>query len=162
MRLVRNFLLFYLLLPVPVSLMAQAQQETRATETSQPSDEVLAKLQKAAVLHETIQLSIKEGKYSEVIPKLKEIFDLDLPRDYEIYQVKTVYKAVLKLEENHQFVLGHKVVDLALENLQTDDSKFNLYLIKSILFRDNGQTREASEALDMSKKFVKQQKDRRK
>ncbi len=162
MRLVRNFLLFYLLLPVPVSLMAQAQQETRATETSQPSDEVLAKLQRAAVLHETIQLSIKEGKYSEVIPKLKEIFDLDLPRDYEIYQVKTVYKAVLKLEENHQFVLGHKVVDLALENLQTDDSKFNLYLIKSILFRDNGQTREASEALDMSKKFVKQQKDRRK
>ncbi|HEY3129914.1 MAG TPA: hypothetical protein VGL91_10680 [Acidobacteriota bacterium] len=162
MRLMRNFILFLLLLPAPVSLMAQAQQETRAAETSQTSDEVLAKLQTAAVLHETIQLAVKEGKYSEIIPNLKKIFDLGLPRDYEKYQVKAVYQAVLKLDENRQFILGHKVVDLALENLQTDDSKFNLYLMKAQLFRNNGQIRESFEALETSKKFEKQQKDRRK
>jgi len=162
MRLMRNFILVFLLLPAPVSLMAQAQQETRAAETSQASDEVLAKLRTAAVLHETVQLALKEGKYSEIIPNLKKIFDLGLPRDYEKYQIKAVFSVIDKLDDSHQFVLGHKVADLALENLQADDSKFFLYLMKAKLFRDNDQTREASEAIEMSKKFEKQQKDRRK
>lgn len=134
------------LLSVPFSGVTLAQEETESLQ-------VLDKLQAAAIQHEVVALSIEESKFQSVVPELKVIFDLDLPQEYEIYQVQEVQSVVQKLRDKRQFSVAHGAVDLALKYLQEDKSRAALYLLKSQLYRENGYFREAAEATELAKKF---------
>ncbi|MBI4454443.1 MAG: hypothetical protein HY644_00945 [Acidobacteria bacterium] len=154
MRLSRNVILFLWLSLAPWSLWAQSQQETRSQEIqAASSDEVLAKLQAAAIQHETIALLIEQQQFQSVIPELKKILDLTLPQEYELYEVQEIQSVVQELREKQQNSLGHAVVDLGLKYLQEDKSKSSLYLLKSQLYRDTRQIREALEVTELARKF---------
>ncbi|MBI3939499.1 MAG: hypothetical protein HY315_01570 [Acidobacteria bacterium] len=147
----RVYLALVVLLPLSTASVAQSQREARSPAGT--SEQVLGKLQAAAIQHEAIALSIEEQNFSEIIPELKTIFDLALPQEYEIYQVQEVQSIVQKLREKRQFSMASAVVDLGLRYLQEDKSRASLYLLKSQLYRDNGQIREAAEATEMARKY---------
>jgi hypothetical protein len=151
------------LLLVVLAVSVQAQQADRNADNSQASEQTIAKLQAAAVRYETIELLIQQNKFGSIIPELKKIFDLNLPKEFEKYQLQAVVNLATELGKKNQFVVGHNVIDLALENAETDESKFNLYTMKTVLFRNAGQTREAFETLELANKYRKPEtKDRRK
>lgn len=151
MRQARNSVLVLLLLLMLPAL--QAQQESSSQEAQSSSEQVLGKLQVAAIQHEAIALLIEEQKFQSIVPELKKIFDLALPPDYEIYEVQEVQSIAQKLRTRDQLSLAHAVVDLGLKNLEGDKSKLSLYLLKSQLYRDSGQIREATEATEMARKL---------
>ena len=153
MRSVIRTILTLFLLFAPLSSVGRAQQEARSQALQQVSDEVLNKLQAAAIQHEAIAVLLEEQKFPAVIPGLKEIFDLELPQEYEIYQVREVQSVVQKLREKRQLSVAHSAVDLGLKYLEEDKSKASLYLLKSQLYRDSGQIREAAEATELARKF---------
>ena len=145
-----RFCLALLLVLLMVPSAGRAEQETHAQIVP---DEVLEKLQAAAIQHESIALLLEEQKFQAVIPELKSIFDLGLPQSYEVYQVQEVQVVAQRLREKRQFSIAHSVVELGLKYLQGDRSRASLYLLKSQLYRDNAQIREATEATELAKKL---------
>jgi hypothetical protein len=155
--------LTFILLLAPASLMVQAQQQQDKDKNDDNGTArivVMSRLRAAAVQHEVIALAIKENKFQNVLPELKKIFDLELPTDYEIYEVREVYGVIQKLSEKRQFPVAQGAVDLALKYLKQDDSKLALYLMKAGLHRDAGQLREAGEAYEQARKFQLQLESR--
>ena len=124
-----------------------------ARNTSGVPEQVLERLQAAAIQHESIALLLSEQKYQSVLPALKEIFDLELPPEYEVYQIQEVQVIVQKLREKRQYSTAHAALDLGLKYLQSDRAKASLYVMRSQLYRENGQLREATEATELAKKF---------
>lgn len=135
-----------------LSLAAVCQAQEARSPGGAP-EQVLEKLQAAAIQHEEIALLLSDQKFQAVIPALKDIFELGLPLDYEVYQVQEVQVVVQKLREKRQFSIAHGAVDLGLKYLQGDKSKSSLYVMKSQLYRDNGQIREATESTEMARRF---------
>ena len=143
-----------LLLLAQPAVMAAPQQALPSEETT-PQAEVFDKLQAAALQHETIVQLIDQQQYAAILPELKKIFELDLPAEYEIYQVQEIQSVVQKLRARKELAVGHAAVDLGLSSVRADRFKSTLYLLKAQLYRDNGQAREAAEAADLARKLYR-------
>lgn len=129
----------FALLLLMVSGQIAAQNVTRRS-----SDD--ARLRYAAAQHEIITILINEGQYDRVPAEFQKILDLGFTGSEEELVVKEAWAIVTGLMANRQFESAHRVVDEALRDVDQNDNRFALIMLKGKLFKQEGHLKDALNA----------------
>lgn len=102
-----------------------------------------AELRFAATQHEIIAILIEEEEFDRVVPEFQKILDLGFSGEQERLVVKEAWVVANGLLAAQRYDLAHQVVDSALNRLQSEESEFQLLMLKGKLYKQQGMVQEA-------------------
>jgi tetratricopeptide (TPR) repeat protein len=153
MKIVSAFIIssFMILLPV----CAQTTSDIVAAEGVQLSVEQMLSI--AENQHEIAKLLIKEGRFEQVLPEMRKIFELNLQGEYEKPVAKSAGYIAYLLAENKQYALGQELLDEALSRMRQPENAASLLKIKAYIYRSEGKLGKAIETLERAVELERQQ-----
>jgi tetratricopeptide (TPR) repeat protein len=93
--------------------------------------------------HEIVMLMIQQERFDTVFEASRKIFELQFPPEQEHLLVKEAEILTDALLMHDQTEIAHQVLDCALLNVSTNQSKAALHREKAYVFKKEGKTEEA-------------------
>ncbi len=98
------------LIPLSTAVAAPFQKVVTREPSEQEVDQMLSIAEQQ---FEIVKILIKQGRFDQVVPEMKKIYDLNLPEKYEQLTAESAGIAANSLLKSRQFEVAHQVLDIA-------------------------------------------------
>ena len=139
------------------SLVAQQGREPENTfqppaQITADSDEV-SKVRFAGAQHEIIVILMNQGQFQRIPSEFEKIAVLDFAPENEDLLVAEVWTILENLRTLGRHDVALDVIDIALENVSENESRYNLWMFKGKALKDAGRTDEAIDAFRQAQQY---------
>ncbi len=142
-------ILFSLSIPldvlVPLSAPAAAEPLQKVVGREPSQQEVDQMLSIAEQQFEIVKILIKQGRFEQVLPEMKKIYDLNLPDKYEQPTAESASLAANLLIEHKQFEVAHQILDAAFGRMRRCDNRAAVLKVNAYVYKSEGSLDKARE-----------------
>ncbi|HYK88005.1 MAG TPA: hypothetical protein VE398_04515 [Acidobacteriota bacterium] len=143
------------LVPCPPAAMAAAPyQKVAPRELS--DQEVEQMLSIAEQQFEIVKILIAQGRFEQVVPEMKKIYDLNLPEKYEQATAESACIAANSLLKNRQFEISHQILDIAFGRMRRNENKAAILKVKAYVYKSEGKLDKAKETFERAMELERQ------
>ncbi len=142
------------LMSVPTPASAAPFQKVVTREPSE--QEVDQMLSIAEQQFEIVKILIKQGRYDQVLPEMKKIYDLNLPEKYEQSIAESACIAANSLLKNKQFDVAHQILDTAFARMRRNENKAAILKVNAYVYKDEGNLNKAMECFGRAVELERQ------
>jgi len=136
------------------SLTAAPFQKVAAREPSE--QEVDQMLSIAEAQYDIVRTLIEKGRYDQVLPAMRKIYELNLPDKFEQAVAESASLAANLLQDRKQFDLAHQVLNEALARMRRNENKAAVLKVDAFVFRSEGNLDKAIEVLNRAIELERQ------
>ena len=112
-----------------------------AQQKADPSWEQTRRI--AETQHEIIAVAIRQNNFSQVMPEMRKIFELQFPLKYESTLSQEIEMVADALMHKQQFDLSHQCIDEGLKRLTDNKNKARILQKKAYILVKQGKEDEA-------------------
>ncbi len=141
-------------LSIPTASASSPFQKVLAREPSE--QEIDQMLSIAEQQFEIVKILIKQGRFDQVLPEMKKIYDLGLPEKYEQATAESASLAANLLTERRQFEVAHQVIDEAFGHMRRNEDRAALLKVKAYVYKSEGDLEKARETFKRAVELERQ------
>ncbi len=138
-------LLVPLIILVPLSTPATAEPLQKVVGREPSQQEVDQMLSIAEQQFEIVKILIKQGRFEQVLPEMKKIYDLNLPEKYEQPTAESASLAANLLLEHKQFEIAHQILDAAFGRMRRCENRAAVLKVNAYVYKSEGILDKARE-----------------
>lgn len=114
----------------------------------EPSEQEIEQMRSIAEAQfDIVKILIKQGRFEQVLPEMRKIYDLNLPEKYEQATAESASLAANLLQEHKQFGLAHQVLDEAYARMRRNENRAALLKVNAYVYNIEGNPDKAVELL---------------
>ncbi len=148
-----SFVLIDGLIPPPTAVAAPFQKVVTRELSEQEVDQMLSVAEQQ---FEIVKILIKQGRFDQVVPEMKKIYDLNLPEKYEQLTAESAGIAANSLVKSRQFEVAHQVLDIAFARMRRNENKAAVLKVNAYVYKEEGNLDKAMECFRRALELEKQ------
>lgn len=142
-------------LSTSISMAAQLQKVI----SKEPSEQEVEQMRSIAEAQfEIVKILIKQGRFEQVLPEMRKIYDLNLPEKYEQATAESASLAANLLQECRQFDLAHQVLDEAFGHMRRNEDKAAVLKVNAFVYKSEGNLDKAIEVFNRAIELERQRR----
>jgi tetratricopeptide (TPR) repeat protein len=141
------------LLSAPTSTAAPFQKVMAREPSEQEVDQMLSI---AEAQYDIVKILVKQGRFDQVLPEMRKIYELNLPDKYEKEVAESASLAANLLQDRKQFDLAHQVLDEAFARMRRNENKAAVLKVNAFVYKSEGNLDRAIEVLNRAIELEKQ------
>lgn len=148
---VARFLAIIFILSASLGMLPSLSNFTQAEPlqrviTREPSEQEIEQIRSIAEAQfEIVKILIKQGRFEQVLPEMRKIYDLNLPEKFEQATAESASLAANLLQERKQFDLAHQVLDEAFGYMRRNENKAAVLKVNAFVYKSEGNLDKAVE-----------------
>lgn len=134
------------LVPISLSRAAASCQPGLAEVQlqNQPVEQQVERmLSIAEAQHDIVKLLIKQGRFDQVMPEMRKIYDLNLPERFELNIAQSASLIADLLVQSKQSPLAHEVLNEAFTRMKDDKNRVSILKIQAYVYKSEGKLEDA-------------------